>query len=241
MKCLKQFAVLVSCLFSLFAKSQNAKEEMKKMNEAYLKHVDLTMDIAYNVYANWTDASPIEKNSGFYMQHGTDRYNKLNRIESVQNKECALVIDNEEKMILVGNPVKFDPAKITMLNLDTAFSKYASVTPIKVSAPQKGYKLIFKTSAASEYEAVDIYFNTKTYLMEKMVFYYRNKVQLQKTNRDEAKEKPRLEIIFSKVSTAPNPDLKLYSEPRFIAKTTNSYRAVGTYSSYKLVNQKTAN
>jgi len=235
---MKYCLYIIIFLFAFSAKAQNAKEDIKKVNESYVKHKDLSMGITYNVFAAYDDNVPMETSAGSYNQHGNARYNRLNEIESVQNSDFSLVIDHDEKMIVIGNPIKFNPGKIMLLDLDSALSMYSSVKYIDNNVSQKGYSMVFKPTAASEYDKVDMYFNAKTYLVERMVFYYRDKVQLKKTNQDAPEEKPKLEIIFSKISVEPVSDFKFYSAGRFVDKKNGKYVGVGECSSYKVINQK---
>src|SRR5688500_12276178 len=134
---IKYILHILICLTVSPALSQDAKEDMRKMNASYLKHTDLSMGITYRVFANYKDETPIETSTGSYYQQGSNRYNRLNEIESVQNNECSLVIDNEEKVIVIGNPVKVNAGKMGIMDLDTAFANYSSVKYITGNEFQK--------------------------------------------------------------------------------------------------------
>lgn len=222
------------------ANSQNVKQDVLKINEAYSKFNDLSMSIIYNVYANASSSVPAESETGSFKQHGSLRYSRIKEIESLQNKEYLVVVDNEEKVIVVGNPVKFNPKKITMLDLDTAFAKCSSVKFIDNSISQNGYKLMFKPTIVSEFDAIDLYFNKKSFLVEKMVFYYREKIKINEADENSVKEKPKLEVIFSNMNFKTEPDINFFSEGRFIEKKKGKYFPVSAYNQYNLIDQKFA-
>lgn len=228
------------CVVVMNAHSQNVKEDVMKINEAYSKFIDLSMNITYNVYANAASTLPAESETGSFKQHGNLRYSRIKEIESLQNKEYLVVVDNEEKIIVVGNPVKFNPGKITLLDLDTAFAKCSSVKFMDNNASQKGYKLMFKTNIVSEFDAIDLYFNKKSFLVERMVFYYRERIKINEADENSVKEKPRLEIIFSNMNFKTVSDINFFSEARFIEKKKGKYYPVSAYNQYNLIDQKFA-
>lgn len=228
------------CIMAMNTNSQNAKQDVLKINEAYSKFNDLSMSITYNVYANAASSIPAESETGSFKQHGSLRYSRIKEIESLQNKEYLVVVDNEEKIIVVGNPVKFNPKKITLLDLDTAFAKCSSVKFIDNNTGQKGYKLMFKQNIVSEFDAIDLYFNKKSFLVEKMVFYYREKIKINEEDENAVKEKPKLEIIFSNMNFKTIADINFFSEARFIEKKKGKYYPVSAYNQYNLIDQKFA-
>jgi hypothetical protein len=236
----KFFLYILLFLSAVQGYGQNARTDMGKLNASYARHKDLSMGITYHVYANHRDADPIETSAGSYFQRGSDRYNRLNEIESVQNNECSIVIDNEEKFIAIGNPVKYTAGKIATTEMDTVLDHYASVTYIDNQGVQKGYSFKIKPKVPSEYERIDVFFNSKTWMVERMVYYYRDKQQLIKTNQDAAEEKPRLEVIFSNIKFEAGSDSKFYSESRFVHKKDGKYFPAGAYAGYKIINQKIA-
>jgi hypothetical protein len=217
--------------------AQNAKADILRINDAYSKFTNMSMDITYRVFLNQTSTLPYETETGFYRQNGNLRYNKLKQIESLQNSNYLIVVDNELKRIVVGNPVKFDPAKITLLNLDSALSKCSSVNYINVNALQGGYSMIFKSTIVSEFEKVELYFNKKTYVVEKMVFFYRQKIRLA-TEENAVAERPKLEISFSQFSFEKLEDATFFSEKKFIEKNKGNYIAASSYNGYKIIDQK---
>ncbi|OFY82814.1 MAG: hypothetical protein A3F72_01645 [Bacteroidetes bacterium RIFCSPLOWO2_12_FULL_35_15] len=220
--------------------SQNAKQDMIKINEAYSKFNDLAMNITYNLYPNYTATSPVETETGSFKQHESLRYSKLKGIESLQNKEYLVVVDNEEKLIVVSNPVKFNPGKITMVDLDKAFTNCSSIQFIDNKSALSGYKLTFKETIVSEFDAIDLYFNKKTFLVEKIVFYYREKIRVNEYDESSPKEKPKLEIVFSNMDFKTISDLTFFSENRFIEKRKGKYFPVSIYTNFEVFDQKLA-
>lgn len=209
-----------------------------KINEAYSKFKDLSMNITYKVYLNQKTTVPYETQVGIFKQHGNLRYSKLSNIESIENKDYLLVVDNDDKRIVISNPVKFNPGKITMLNLDSAFRTCSTVVPFTSGALQ-GYQLVFKTDVVSAFDKIDLYFNKKTYIVEKLVFYYRQKMKLINDDKESA-EKPKMEILFSQFNFQNITDVSLFSESKYIEKKKGGYIPVNAYTSYNVINQKIA-
>jgi len=227
-------------ILSMNSFGQNAKQDVMKINEAYSKFNDLSMNISYNLYKNYAATSPVETETGSYKQHGSLRYNKLKGTESLQNKEYLIIVDNEDKIIVVSNPVKFNPGKITMVDLDKAFANCSSIQFIDNKTDQNGYKLTFKQNIVSEFDAIDLYFNKKSFLVERIVFYYREKISVNPEDESSLKEKPKLEIIFSNMNFKTISDLTFFSEDRFIEKRQGKYYPVSTLHEYEVIDQKLA-
>jgi hypothetical protein len=217
--------------------AQNAKADILRINAAYSKFTDMSMNITYKVFLNPTTTLPYETEVGIYKQHGNLRYSKLKEIESLQNTNYLIVADNEQKRIVVGNPVKFNPAKITLMNLDTALSTCSTVTYINSSTEQGGYRMVFKPTIVSQFDIIELYFNKKTYVVEKMVFFYRQKMKLA-IEEDAIAENPKLEIRFSKFDFGKINDEDFFSEKKFIERSDKKYIASAAYSGYKIVDQK---
>jgi hypothetical protein len=217
--------------------AQNAKADILRINEAYSKFIDMSMNITYNVFLNYSTALPYETEVGFFKQHRNQRYNKLKEIESLQNKDYLVVVDNDQRRIVVGNPVKFDPSKITLLNLDSALSTCSSVSYLDDKPGLGGYSMRFKPNTISAFDKIELYFDKKTYIVEKLFFYYRQEMKLSKET-DAISEKPRLEITFSKFDFKTVNDESVFSESKFIEKKNGKYVAANTYKDYQVIDQK---
>lgn len=230
--------LLILVMFiSVQGNAQNAKADILRINDAYSKFHDMSMNITYHVFLNYTAVIPYETEVGFYRQHDNLRYSKLKEIESLQNKDYLIVADNEQKRIVVGNPVKFNPAKITLLNLDTALATCSSVNYLTSENGQTGYQMTFKANIVSEFDKVELYFNKKTYVVEKIVFFYRQKIKLS-SETDAIADRPKLEITFSKFDFQKNTDMDAFSEKKFIEKNNGKYIASTTYKGYQIIDQK---
>lgn len=230
--------MLLSLFFS--AAAQNAKQDILKINETYTSLEDLSMDITYTLFPSAKSKVPAETHAGCFKQHGIMKYSKVKDIEAVHNKNYSLVIDNDDKLIVVANPAKFSASKITMLDLEKSLSLCSSVEFIGTTGNQSGYKLVFKQNAPSEYDAVELYFNKKTFLVEKLVMYYRQTIKLNEEDPNSAKDKPRLEIAFSNASLKKITDISFFLEEKFIEKKKGKYYTASAYNSYQLIDQKFA-
>ena len=217
--------------------AQNAKADILKINEAYGKFTDMAMNITYNVFLNYSATRPYETETGIYKQHNNLRYNKLKEIESLQNKDYLVVVDNDQKRIVVSNPSKFNPATITMLNLDSALAICSAVNYVTDPSGLGGYQMTFKPNAISAFDKIEIYYNKKTFIVEKLFFYYREKMKLAK-EANVVSEKPRLEITFSKFDFKKIEDEHVFSEKRFIEKRSGKYAAAEAYKGYQVIDQK---
>ena len=90
--------LLILLLLAAFpAQSQNAKADILRINAAYSKFTDMSMNITYDVYLNAASTVPYQTEVGSYKQHGNLRYSRLKEIESLQNSKYLIVADNDQK------------------------------------------------------------------------------------------------------------------------------------------------
>lgn len=238
---IKQYCFcLLFCILFFPAAAQNAKQDILKINETYSSIKDLSMDITYTVFPSSKSKVALETHTGCFKQHGDMKYSRLKEVEAVHNNNYSLVIDNEDKLIVVANPAKSNMSEITMIDLDKSLSQCASIDFLGTIGSLSGYKLMFKQNVVSEYDAVELYFNKKSFFVEKLVIYYRQKVKLNEEDPNAVKDKPRLEIVFSNTNLKTIADITLFSEERFIEKKKGKYYPTSAYNSYQLIDQKFA-
>jgi hypothetical protein len=225
---------------NLLGIAQNVKQDLMKINEVYSTITNLSMEINYSVFSSAQSNVALETHTGIFKQHDGMFYSRLKEVESLHNKNCSVVIDNEDKMIVVANPTKSDVSKITLIDMDKSLKTCSSVETIVSKGNQAGYKFVYKQNVVSEYDAIELYFNKKTFLIEKMVMYYRQKQNLKENEPDAIKEKPRLEIVFFNTNLKTVTDVSFFSEARFVEKRKGKYFPVNAYNQYQLIDQKFA-
>lgn len=237
LKYITSFYLLVLSVNNIY--SQNPKEDFHKINQAYISSKDMSMTISYTVFESHNSLVPIETSTGEYKQHGNFFYSKIQNVESLSNSTHYIVVDNEDKLIVVANPQKTTLNSVTMVDIEQSISMCSSVEYINLKGSSVGYKLNYNKNIASEYDVIEIYFSKQSFQVEKIIVFYRNKINFQTDNVNAIKDKPRLEITFSNITKKAITDVAFFSELRFVEQKKGKYYPVNTYREYELINQKT--
>jgi phage-related holin len=214
--------------------------ELFKINQAYLKYEDLSMDLVCNYYSNYTTSKIEETALGKVKKKGVMQWSVMLGTETLVTKDYTVVIDSSEKMLMVGNPMKKLTQAITLIDIENISKLCKEIKYKDINSKQGCYKITYKPQVNISYEQVDLIYNKTTYLADKMVFYYKQDMTneglfgTKKTN-----EKPRLEITFSKIDTDTKISVEFFSESKYFTIKRGKITPSSKYINYHLINQKT--
>ena len=242
---MKRISYVLVSLFYLFycSKSNGQKEtsivaDFKKMNEVYDQFNDVSVNVMYTLFSDYSTDKPIETKNGFYKKHNKLHLTKTDNIEMLQTPDYFIVKDSKNKKVLLSKPIsKFKP-KLTLVALDSMLS-FCSKVKMTETKTQKMYKMHYDKLGLMGFEDVDILMGKENYLIQKMVIYYIR--PMQKTEgKTEKTIRPRLEISFTDYSTKAQPSI-LFSEHNYIKNTNNKFEVSSLCNGYSLINQLTKN
>lgn len=215
---------------------EKAKEEFAKVNKTYALE-KFTVQMVYKYYYEYNATSPGETQTGVYYKNGAESYSKIMGIETIRNHKMSLVIQNDEKIMVVSNPVK-DNGPMTIA-LDTLVQICESFNRTELPDNQIKYELKFKSGIAFEYTKMDVYIDKQNYYINKLVLYY-SEQEMVLENPDETKTiHPKLEITYKGFNTNYASSPTLFSDtPYVVLVSQNKYKATPKYSGYQVYNQK---
>lgn len=219
------------------SKSEKASADFVRINQAYADNKKLKMDVAYALYANYTSAIPHENAKGVFMKQNNSTYSELLGTTSLSNNKVSLAIDKNEQTIIVTDP----PAKTVIpgaVDFDALLKICSSIDYKELDGNIKYYKLRFDNAPFSLYNSIDIYFNGETFLLTKLLLYFREEIDLNADDKIQVKEKPRLEISYTSIDTSPVFDPGQFSEARYISIAGKKITCTQAYSAYHLINHK---
>jgi len=233
----KIFNIIVSVLIlaSYFpVKSQDVASDFEKINEAYVKISEISMEMEYKAFSTFESSAPIEKTLGEIKRSGKRVYYKTGNIESLYDSVNNILVDHEEKMISISPALKFSGNILPDKKLfDMALKMCEKITYKNINASLACYSMY---AALPEYERIDIIFNKKNYIIEGMNLYFSSKQNL--TDDENAKEeKPRLEITYTSIRLSPAFAENEFSEKRFLNKNNEQYTPVAALKNYTVINQ----
>jgi hypothetical protein len=213
--------------------AQVAKDDFAKINQAYVTNSKMTMKTSYELFQNKETKNVFQKEIGEIKRDGNLQYTKLGDIETIRSKEYNVIVDHEDKNISVlglsADPNSLDE-KTYMIDLEKALKSCAKVEFNKENNNQNSYDLELP---ASEYSEIKIIFNSKTFLLEKMVLYY-SELQNLEDKQDGLKERPRLEITYSDIDLRPRFSGSEFTYNKFIEKNGGKLNCKSPFKDYIL-------
>jgi hypothetical protein len=218
-----------------YGQKNAAAVDFKKMNEAYEKHADLSVDVTYNFYDDYAIQTPSEAKKGFYKKHNQSHLTRTANMEMLQNPGFFIIKDEKTKVILAKDPVMNLKPKMTLIALDSMLTFCKSIKLVETKT-QKIYKLHYEHLGLLEFEDIDIIMNKKNYFIERMVFYYKNPMK-RGNNKLEKGKKPRLETLFTNYSVEPIPG-QLFSEKNYVKIHNGKIEAVEQFDKYTILDQR---
>lgn len=225
--------IIIGALMSSTLSAQNAKSDIQKINQVFIAQNEFAISMAYNLYANYSSGVVYSTEKGEVERSGQKEYSKLASIETVINDKYAVVIDNMAKAIMVQKAEKMKQKNVLPISLDTIIKYCKSIEYQKTSSDIGEYTL---KMGFSDYQQIDIYFNTKTFLLTKLVLYSKKAKKLDENDAKLKKEKPRLEIVFAEINLKPEIAPSVFSEATYITISGNTITGNGKYKNYKIIN-----
>jgi hypothetical protein len=214
---------------------EKAKIDFKKVNDTYLKTNIYSLDILYNVYDNHKNGNLTESKNGIFIKSNSNSYSKLLDIETIVTPEMTIVIDNDEKGVVVADTKKnaniYSPAK-----LDTLLNYCSMIFATDISSTKRFYTLMFE-GEEQEMSRIDLLINLTNYRIEKIVFFYEQELPLNTTDYYAENKKPRLEILYNSFVDKNKLGEQIFSKNNYIQKSNDTYTPLYKYKSYELINQ----
>lgn len=224
----------VSLLSSFTPSNDQAISDFNNVYKAYLGYTRISMDVVYEYYGSHTSERPVQTSYGSMKRDGKNFYNKILNTETLLNGDYFINIDHNNKIILVNNPVNTVPNNGLPIKLDDYFKLYSYVNKEEPDQNTVSYKFGIPQGNVEE---VEVAFDRKTFLVHKIVIFYRQGVNYKRGDKN---EKPRVEILYKNISTNPVFADDCFSEKRFLTFSQTKTSPNPKYKTYRLFNHKTA-
>ncbi|HSH64199.1 MAG TPA: hypothetical protein VLB84_00025 [Bacteroidia bacterium] len=247
---IKQIGFLGLLLFSTMVKAQANLEDLEKINQTYKTSSGYHFDLRYSLFKDYQTAVETE---GFNMSvsaNNKDYYCKRSDNEVLLNEHYALVVDHDNKVILIENARKNERKKNQKMEwkeLDTLLQKMSEVLKKdidkiageqeieaiqnKMSESENQYVFNYSTG---EYTRVVLSYHPSTFHIKKVTMYYREKMQLKD---GETRATPRIEITYVDTDLNPEFDKKLFSERKYVhVKKDGKLELTAALQNYKVIN-----
>jgi hypothetical protein len=233
---IKAVLLFFMLLSSLIVSAQNVKEEIKKINAAFENTSSISMDISYAAFSNYYSTKPLETTRGSFKKNGNNYWSKMEEVEMCQNEKCMIYADNEEKQIIISNPPGKPKGKELYMNLDTLM-KYEFKSQIKTFGSFNRITFEYNDQdGLREYSKMDIYYDTKTYFINKCVLFYAEEMSTDQEEKGPM-DKPRLEISYTNISFSET-DKSIFSESNYFLQSGNKISGKGIYKNFEIIDQR---
>jgi hypothetical protein len=217
---------------------QQAAADFRLVNEAYSGSEKLQMDVNYTLFPSYTSTVAFEKEKGVFMKQGTSTYSCLLGIVSLSNSRVSVTLDSNEQAIVVADPADRRSGTPSLVDVDTLLQMCSSIEYKEQEGGLKFYKLKFDGVTFSEYNAIEVYIDGKTNFISRLMLYYRVEMDLDEEGPKCAKDRPRLEIVYTGINTNPVFSENQFSETSMIKYSGKAYVAASSYSKYRVINNK---
>ena len=228
--------MIIALVIGLSLKAQTVAEVLKEVNAKYSGTENVSMDIKYELFTNYSAVLPYESSSGSYVKQGSSYYSNLLGITTVQNKKYAVSVSESDQMIVVSNPVKTGKAP-SLVETDSLLKRCTSTEVKKTAEGVTTCILHFENAPFCEFDRIEIEVGTNSFITS-MTLFYREAVNLNESDPQLKKEKPKLVISYSNINTNPVIKADQFSERTYIIDNGEKITGASAYSTYRILNHK---
>lgn len=211
-----------------------AKADFARMNEAFLAE-RFSVEMHYNYYEEQSAHVPSETKSGIFYRKGNVDYSNIQNIETLHTPEMTVVADHEDRLITISAPAAGrSPLAATV---DTLLSFCKDIRFTNLGNGKGKYELLFRQNAEVDYLRLELLFDMHSYYLEQFTFFFRD-VEKTDENGKISTIHPKMEVIYSNFNKVAL-NSRVLNSATYITKTPeNKFKGSGTYSAYKVYNQK---
>jgi hypothetical protein len=222
---------LLSLLFAQSAFSQNASEDLARINKKYLDESSAEVHLRINLFDSWQNQKPIEQKEGVIKKSNKLQYINLGQVESIIGNSYTLTVDHQSKvMVLQSN---------SSAGSSNAFSKQTFAPMLDSLLPKMCEKVEFKKESKStnsyifylkngEYAKVVIMYDAQTYVLKKLILYYKKEANKEGQTR--------IEVEYPATSFPASFSKSEFTYDKFLIKNGKVYELKKPYTAYKLFN-----
>ena len=233
---LRVLGILCFLMFIIPGRSQDALTDLTHINNTYYGAKTLSMNMSFTVYENGVFDKTLDVEKGSYIKNGKYSYSSYGQLESVVNKDYYIIVDNREKEIMISKIIR---------GKDSDFGNPSELHE-ELAEMVKGCKRI-KYSALSgnngkyeieienpQYSKLVIEFSRATFFISKILFHYKEKVNLVPEDPGSRKILPVLEVTYSDIKVNPSLAPSLFTYERFLSASKGTFIKKTEYRNYLL-------
>lgn len=226
---------LICCPACSFGQEQEFKKDMVGIHQFVKGHPNLQIEAVYQLYASHQSSQAVDAMTAIAKRQGERIYHQLAEIESITDGTNMMVIDHQEKSIFIDAGASSLDHLLVGYDVENTLRYSQNISKTEDLPGQRTYQMDL---LSAEYEKMAISFDPTAYQMKKVTLYYR---MAQKLTDEQAKEdKPRLEIIFIKMSTQ-RPAADWFDTRKYVRHMEGKAHPTEAYQHYQVIDNRVMN
>ncbi len=223
--------------FSFFAATsfaQNLKKDILAINMAYKNTNKMSLVMVLDMYETYTSNKLYFSQKVTLKKNGKNTLHASDETESINTPDYTIVKDDDEKLItyMPKKTVQNEDEINFMVDIDSIGALCKSFKFNKEGNTTNSYDFIM-LDAYPNYTRIKFFYNSKTYFIEKMVFFCEEE-DISVHNQKEKYSKARIEINYTEIDTKPSFKDSDFSYQRYMQKKGNKFELNPDLKKYEL-------
>lgn len=214
---------------------QQVAADLKKVHTYYSANPNLSMDTYYLAFEEHNSTAPKEASYGSMVRTPTSYYTKMLRVETLNTKNMIIVVDNEEKSVVVGDQGKWVNEPM-IIPVDSLLLICSDIEVLNNGPNERKYSLFFDDADFSEYDQIDFCIDTKNNRFTKLILYYNAAMNITGNYYGEDRQ-PRLEVQFKNYRTTIQ-NTGLLDQKNYVIESKGELTLAGRLKGYTLLDQR---
>lgn len=221
------FVILMAALLHSVRLAAAPADDFRQIAHAYETLEIWSVSIKYALFSTYSCLNPQVTEQGLYIKKGQCEYLKVASIENITSPTFGLMADNEARTLSVFTPAG---KSLNPLNPELALRMCEKVTPVEAKDGSRGYYFLFRNDADPELAGISILFNDKTWLVTRVVMFYKSNL----LNDRSLSDKPRMEITYQNYNLRPQLAEGFFTLKRYVKGMGEKMQGQQEYEGYSV-------
>ena len=216
------------------SQAQVLREDISKINKTYEQYEELAFNVSYALYDQHVGGELVQLEKGYFHKSGDLLKNKISAFTTIQNDDYSLIIDDEEKNIIISEIYTKKPRgkqEMHLVQLDTLLKLCTEVNSTPIDDQQFLHSMKLKSN---EFSQVDITYDRQQYLINKIVIYYKGEKKVF-GEEDTPISQPRVEIIYTDFDGKPDFPKDAFTYQPFLTQKAGQLSCNADYKNYEFI------
>lgn len=223
------FLVCSSVLFG-----QDAKEVLKKMQDAYNKHENLEYTCKYELFKGHQAEVPQTVYDGYMYKEKEEVYQRIDKAEMIYGKDFFLKVNNNEKAMVIEQQQTFQSMNS---DLEKSLNECRSVE-LEEKGDYYAITMTLKSTSQIPYSVVKLKIEKKKYFLTQMDLYYTDAANFSEKEVTTDMAQPHLKISFNDTTFSPKGKSELLTMTKYLVKNNSQLELTQDYKEYELIDNR---